>query len=149
MGHVPRSRDNRGKMRGDADPMRFHAKDNLLITTETDMPGYSGHKPRSLMNDTGRERQPNLEMTTSGRHSKYVMEDQVETAMNKRDHAKGHATKSFFSRGGGEDSSLVADLYFQRYRPFEGYMKHGSKTEQKWVSDSQLFRTHIAHGGAA
>jgi hypothetical protein len=143
MGHVPSAEQNVAKVNGDNDLLRPMAKSNLMTTVGNDLPGYSGHKPKSIYNDTCKAMAPDLSQTTSGRFSAHVASDAQEKAMNQRDHAKSHATKSFFTRGGGEDTSLVSDMFFAKYRPYDGRMKHGTKQEQKWVSEVQLKKSVI------
>uniref|UniRef100_A0A7S4GFS5 Flagellar associated protein n=1 Tax=Eutreptiella gymnastica TaxID=73025 RepID=A0A7S4GFS5_9EUGL len=143
LGHVPADPANAAKIRGDADVRnRFH-KANLLTTCTNDLPGYSGHKPISIYNDTGRPMKPEPELTTSGTAAKYVADDEVERAMNHRDHAKSNELKAFFSRGEGEDVGQVADSYFQKFRPLEGLMKSGPAAEHAWISEQQLRRSYI------
>eukprot|EP01012_Entosiphon_sulcatum_P048249 TRINITY_DN6662_c0_g1_i1.p1 TRINITY_DN6662_c0_g1~~TRINITY_DN6662_c0_g1_i1.p1 ORF type:complete len:424 (+),score=37.76 TRINITY_DN6662_c0_g1_i1:51-1322(+) len=149
MGHVPANPSNVAKIRGDADPLRNHSKETIRMQSRNELPGYGGFSPKSCYNDLGRSLEPTKgALTTSGRAAQQVIEGEVEQALNSRDFAKPHATKHFFTRGGGEDNSLIADLYFSKFRPMEGRMKHGSTTDQRWINENQLKRSHVATGSA-
>mmetsp|Transcript_2723 Transcript_2723/g.5106 ORF Transcript_2723/g.5106 Transcript_2723/m.5106 type:complete len:412 (+) Transcript_2723:42-1277(+) len=143
MGHVPSNPSNVQKIRGDEDSLTKFHKANLMLTCTNDLPGYSGHKPHSIYNDTGRALHPDPTLTTTGTTAKYVAEDTIERAMNNRDHAKSNELKAFFSRGEGEDVGQVADSYFQKFRPLEGLMKSGPAAEHAWISEQQLRRSYI------
>eukprot|EP01059_Diplonema_ambulator_P017167 TRINITY_DN29154_c0_g1_i1.p1 TRINITY_DN29154_c0_g1~~TRINITY_DN29154_c0_g1_i1.p1 ORF type:complete len:410 (+),score=90.53 TRINITY_DN29154_c0_g1_i1:51-1280(+) len=132
MGHVPNGKASKDKMRRTTPDLLKQNSQNvrLISTSKRTLPGYSGYEPKSLENDRGRPNRPDLNTTSSGAASATILADSEEKAMNKTTFAKQGGIRNFFTQGGGQPDHSISEQYFVKYRPMEGCLKMGARTER-------------------
>ncbi len=146
MGHVPMNPKNREIMFDNrSDTTRAHIKDNMRFTVERNLPGYMGHRPRSVHNDTQDYRA--TDRTTSG--NTYKNHELVLNDGDKPHVKRKWMLSNFFSAPTGEGAMNAADgitdaeKFYKNFRPKEALPKLGMKSERSWVNEIDLKRSYI------
>eukprot|EP01064_Diplonema_japonicum_P007088 TRINITY_DN14813_c0_g1_i2.p1 TRINITY_DN14813_c0_g1~~TRINITY_DN14813_c0_g1_i2.p1 ORF type:complete len:410 (+),score=67.33 TRINITY_DN14813_c0_g1_i2:876-2105(+) len=132
MGHVPCGDASKGTMkRTKPDLLKQNSQNvRLMSTSRKTLPGYSGFEPKSLENDNGMPNRPATHLTSTGVAGASVLAGETEKAMNNTTHAKQAGIRMFFTQGGGQPDHSISEQYYVKYRPMEGSLKMGARSER-------------------